>query len=99
MVSWYKFEDPKSFDNENSTKRYDVDEYYEKLSLLIGLDPKDKKPDRFTKCYLFWNLAKCDPVKLDELIDFDKGKDISKEFRENINQIHFGINREKIGLF
>ena len=28
--------------------------------------------------------TKCDPVKLDELIDFDKGKDISKDFREKI---------------
>ena len=83
FIQWFgiNLRDSKSFDNENSTKRYDVDEYYEKLSLLIGLDSK-KDRKIMNEMVPFLQPTKCDPVKLDELIDFDKEKDISKEFRE-----------------
>ena len=101
FIQWFgiNLRDSKLFDNENSTKRYDVDEYYEKLSLLIGLDSK-KDRKIMNEMVPFLQPTKCDPVKLDELIDFDKGKDISKEFREKYKSNPFWYKSgRKLGCF
>ena len=101
FIQWFgiNLRDSKLFDNENSTKRYDVDEYYEKLSLLIGLDSK-KNRKIMNEMVPFLQPTKCDPVKLDELIDFDKRKDISKEFREKYKSNPFWYKSgKKLGCF
>ena len=86
------------FDKENSTTIYDVDQYYNSLEILLGLDSKARK--YISQMLPILQPTKCDPVKLDELIDFDKGKDISKEFREKYKSNPFWYKSgRKLGCF
>lgn len=86
------------FDKENSTTIYDVEQYYNSLEILLGLDSKARK--YISQMLPILQPTKCDPVKLDELIDFDKGKDISKEFKKNIRSNPFWYKSgRKLGCF
>ena len=92
-----KFNESKLFDD-TSSKEYPVDEYYEKLSLLLGIDTKDRNTIRQMLPIL--EPTKCNPVNLDNLIDFDKGKDISKEFQKKYKSNPFWYKSgKKMGCF
>lgn len=98
QVFGLNLKDSKVFDNENSTQKYDVDEYYEKLALLIGLDPKDK--NTMSQMLPILEPTKCNPLNIEEEIDFYWKKDISKEFREKYKSNPFWYKSgKKLGCF